>query len=75
MNTHTKQSAPRYVLGCTQGASVFLFTGLGEYKSGLAARDAALAMPRHGVWYVFEERDLTRHGVTYGLTREIVATV
>ena len=71
----TTQSTPRYVLGTTQEGRVFLFTGLGEYKSGMAARDAALTMPRNGVWYVFEERDLSRHGVVFGLKREIVATV
>lgn len=72
---HTKQSTPRYVLGTTQEGREYLFTGLGEYKSGLAALRVALVMPRNGVWYVFKERDVSRHGVVYGIEREIVATI
>jgi hypothetical protein len=67
-----KKSAPRYVLGCTQGSREFLFTELGDFPSGMAARDAALAMPRNGTWLVFEQRDVSKRGIVFGLSYEIV---
>lgn len=71
----TTYSAPRYVLGATDSEGhVFLFTGLGPFRSGLEACEAWRAQPRSGVAYVFEERDASKYGVVYGLMRKIVAT-
>ncbi len=67
-------SAPRYMLGCVIGNREYLFTELGEFPSGMAARDKALSLPRSGVWRIFEERDVSIDGLVYGLTSEIVGT-
>ena len=68
-------SAPTYRLGMITGGREYLFTDLPGFVSGMAARDYALSVPRSGVWTVFEERDISRLGVCYGLQRVAVATV
>lgn len=75
MQTNTTRSAPSYSLGMQHGGSTFLFTELGEFRSGLEARTKALSMLRNGVWFVYERRELSRFGVNFGSTLELVATV
>ena len=70
----TQRSAPRYILGTVTEGRTYLYTGLGEFRSGLAAVEAWRSKPRSGPAYVFEERDVSRLGVTYGIDRKIVAT-
>jgi hypothetical protein len=72
--TNTKRSAPRYLLGTKQGNREFLFTDLGTFRSGLEASEYWRSQPRNGVAYIYEERDVSRHGVVFGIERTIVAT-
>lgn len=69
-NAATKYSKPRFVLG----TATHLFTGLGEFKTAEAASAYWRSMPRNGVAFVHQERDVSRHGVVYGLERKIVRT-
>lgn len=66
-------SKPTYLLGSTIDGREFIYTDLPSFKSGMEARDYALAHNHTG--YVFEHRDLYRNGVNYGTSLEIVATI
>ena len=74
MNNEAK-SAPTYTLGTidAQGRE-FAFTELGEFRSGMEARDKWNSLPRNGVAYVFETRRLSKRGVVYGMSVKLVAT-
>lgn len=70
----TTKSAPIYLLGTRQGNATYTFTGLPEFRSGLEACEYARANPMNGPVYVFEQRQLFKHGINYGSTLELVAT-
>lgn len=75
-NAVAKHSAPVYAIAQIDSEGrQFRLTGLGEFRSGLAAREAWRAQPRNGTAYVVELREVSRHGVVYGMTETIVATV
>jgi hypothetical protein len=74
MYPHSTLSAPRYVLGCIIEGRTYIFTGLPEFKSGYAAREYALSTPRSGAYRIFEERDVKRGRLVWGLHREVVGT-
>jgi len=74
MDNNKTLSAPRYILCNVIGGKTYQLTGLGVFKSGLAAREAYASEPRNGVAYVLELRDVSRHGVCYGIEEQIVGS-
>lgn len=64
----------RYLLGSKNGNSVYLFTGLGEFKSATEASAYWRSKPRNGTAYVFEESDAYRCSVNYGTKLQLVCT-
>lgn len=71
--SNTTRSTPRYYLGTVGN---YLFTGLGEFRSGLEAATYWKSQPRSGeVAYIYEARDLSRFGVVFGSTLDVIATV
>lgn len=73
-SSRVTRSARRYILGTTKENRVYLFTELGPFKSVDAAKTFWRSKPRNGTAYVFEECDLSKYGVCFGLDRKFVAT-
>lgn len=74
MTSSTTTGAPIYFLGTITGGRTYLYTRLPVFRSGLEAADYARGKA-HLQGYVFEQRQLTRRGINFGSTLEVVATV
>jgi len=74
-NTTTTETNERFYLGELTAGRVYIFTGLGGFKSAAQAVAKWDSSPRNGSAVVFRQADLKRYGVVYGCTDFEAVTV